>query len=201
MEYAESTLFLDEGEDAFFIADNDVYFAIVVEVGCGNLAAYAGVVVDEVGLECDAAILVASGAEPIEHGGIVGTWVSAIVGEEALARDDVFDAIAIDICTCHGVWLAEANSVGVVGSFVGHDVVAFEADLVVRFDLLIPSEPVGMSIEGGDYIFVSIAIYIVGKHLCSALFWGEWVGVKLPWGLTIPVLWLLPPASLFKDVC
>ena len=98
-------LLLDKSEDAFFVADNDVRLAVLVEVTCGDLAANAGVVVDEMGREFHGAVLLSSSTKPIENGGVMRAWISAVVGVVALAGNDVLNAIAIDIDAGHGVWL------------------------------------------------------------------------------------------------
>ena len=190
-------LFLNKSEHTFFVADDDVWFVVAIEIAGGDLASDAGVVVDQVRDEFDGSIFMAGGAEPVDHGGVVRAWVSAVVGVESFAGDDVLDAVAIDIDAGHGVGLAEADSVGVSLGFVGHDAVLFKTDFSILFDLFIPRESVAVSVEGGDEIVIAIAIDVIGEHLGSSFFGGEGEGVKGPVGLLIPVRGLLPPAVFF----
>ncbi len=76
---------------------------VLVDVLGHDFCSDAGIVVNLVGNEFGFAVL-ADKLEPVEHGGSVGLDVGR-VGPEALARDDIFQAVAINVDQIDGVEL------------------------------------------------------------------------------------------------
>ena len=191
---------LDEGKDAFFISYDDIDLAIAVKIASGDLSAHSGIVIDEIGDEFSAAVLVPGRPEPIKDGGIVRAGVAAVVGEVALTGDDILNAVAIDIDTVHSMGLGETNAVGISYGLIRHHDMLFKGDGSVFLDLFIPSHSPGVGIEGGNDVVIAIAIDIVGEHLGSSLLWGEGKRMKFPGRLAVPVFRLLPPAAFFENI-
>lgn len=89
---------LEEDGGAGFIADKDVGFTVVIQVGGSNLRADAGLFIDEVGDEFG---FFAGGTDELEP---VEDWVGervriavVAVGEAAFAGDEVHQSVAVDI--------------------------------------------------------------------------------------------------------
>ena len=90
--------FVQEDEGAFFVPDNDVGKIVAVDVFDADLAADAGIVVDEVGDEIGRAVRSADEFEPVENSGC--GWIriaGGTVSPEAFSSDDVLETVAIDI--------------------------------------------------------------------------------------------------------
>src|SRR5439155_24779720 len=89
------------------IRDDDVREAVAVDVADPELCADAGIRVDYVWPEADAAVFLLLGLEPIEHRRPVGTRLAAAVRPPALAGHQVFEAVATDVHAVHRVRFRE----------------------------------------------------------------------------------------------
>lgn len=148
--------------------------------------------------------------EPIQNGGIVGLGVAAVfsVRPEALAGDDVLEAVAIDVHQGDGVGFGKGDTVR-VGAAVGvEDQMAFELDFAVGAlagQLLIPGEAEAVWIEAGDDVGEAVAIDIINIHLGTApgrrlRLRREGVGMKFPERVTFEGGGLLEPAGPDEDI-
>ena len=195
---------------------------VAVDVTDLDVGADAGVGVDEVGDEVDAAFAVALGLIPVEDAVAVFVGVVAVVGPVAFAGDDVFDAVAVDVGEVGGVGLGEDDAVVVVLGLFGrehdflpgrrcHDIQGRILDcdiacvgiraLEFQFQRLVLQKhryAVAMRGEGGEDVVGAVAVEVVGEHLGAAGDAGG-EGVLLPvFGSRFAVLgWLLPPVAGF----
>src|SRR5436309_8104203 len=110
----------------------------------------------------------------------------------SLARDDVLQAIAVDIGEHQGMKLAKDDPVTVLIGPFPQDQMPLERDLIPISYLLKPSKAVAMSIEARDDVVVTIPVHVISEHLRSARF-GEVKCFKLP--ITREGLGLAVPAT------
>ncbi len=187
---------VDEG--ALLVPDHDVRSAVARDVARDHLGSHARVVVHRPRDELHALVR-ALEAEPVEHRGLVAARVVAVVGPPPLARDDVLEAVAVDVGHVHRVGLAERHAVAILVGVLPDDLVAAERDLAFLPDVLEPREAVSVGVQGGDDVVVAVAVDVVGVHLGAPRL-GEAVGVVVPNGVPLERRGLLPPPLLLEKV-
>ena len=153
---------------------------------------------DPAGDESHLAALIPDGPEPVEHRRIIAPGIFSAVGEIALAGDDIFDPVAVDVGEGDAVELAEYDAPGGIGWIPPHDEMSLEGDLAIRAGLLLePDEAVGVRVQRGEDILVAIAVEIVGEHLGTSLGRGERESVSRPRAVGPR---LFPPGRFFQEV-
>ena len=191
-----------EDERAFLVADDEVGAAVTVHVGEADLAAHAGVVVNEPRHPVHGLVRVAHELEPVSHGGVVAAGVGAgAVRPEAFAGDEVLQPVAVQVHQLDRVELREGDAEAVLARLLVHEDVGAElgaAGGVLGLELLIPSEAVAVRRERGDDVVQPVAVHIVGEHLRAAR--GEEGFVKLPHRVANERRGLLEPAAATEQV-
>src|SRR3954468_10774279 len=123
----------------------DIYRAVLVDIHGGHVRAHAGPVVDEFRNELGPTrrLFVPHHPVPIDHCGPIRVRVVvAEVRHEALAHDEVLDAVAVDIYKSGPMRLGKQNIAGILGVEIVHEDMSHEADFTRWAALLLePREP------------------------------------------------------------
>jgi len=85
-----------EEEHALLVGRDDIQQAVAVEIRDDELGSDAALVIDRARGERDLSLGVATGLEPEEPGGLVGSGLVLAVGPEPLTGDQIFQAVAVD---------------------------------------------------------------------------------------------------------
>src|SRR2546423_12415793 len=119
------------------------------------------------GDEIDRAMLGANQLEPIQDRRFIRFRISAFVtvGPEALSRHNVLQTDPVNIDQSEGVKLCEGDAVGVWFRLAIENQMFFESNVSVLLDLLLPGEPVTMTVQAGYHIIQPISIDIINMHL------------------------------------
>ncbi len=139
----------------------------------------------------------ANRAKPDEQRQLCRARIVAVVGPEPLARDKVFDPVAVDIDKGQTMHLRQLKTCGIACRRLRENRVAEKQPVVAFASLFKPGQPPAVGVLNGDDILVTITVEVVGKHLCPAGLC-ELRVVKREH--VSGFHWLLPPTVGFEDI-
>ena len=137
--------------------------------------------------------------EPIEHGRVVAIRIAgAAVRPEALAGDDVLQAVAVHVDEVDGVQLGELHAVLVLLRSLFMMMCSRNLISLAFAILLVPRQAEAVRGERGDHVVEAVAVHVVGVHLRAAA--AHRLLVKRPDRIARERGGLFPPAVLLEQV-